>query len=345
MAHYSGPQQVNGHANRNFTRLIRQRISQWFREKGEPIMKTRLGLASALLLIVLVATACAVPAAAPAPEVQAVEVYSNPDVLVDTQWVVDHLEDPNVRFIDVGSADNYAAGHLPGAVYVNVGDEMTNPEDSTRGQILTQDALSALLSRLGVTEETNIVFYDNNSNLQATRAYWVLKYYQHDNVRVYNGGSTKWVADGQSLVTDAVEVTPTEYVAKEPNLAIRTTGDYVLEHLDDDNTVLCDTRSPEEYAGTDVRSARGGHIPGAINVEWTAAVNEDGTFKEAATLFDLYTKAGFQPDKQIITYCQTGVRGAHTWFVLTELLGYPDVRNYDGSWEEYGNRDDTPIES
>ena len=128
-------------------------------------------------------------------------------------------------------------------------------------------------------------------------------------------------------------------------MAIRTTTEYVLDHLDDENVVLCDTRGPEEFAGTDVRAKRGGHIPGAINVEWVNAVNADGTFKDARALFDLYTKAGFVPDKQIITYCQTGVRGAHTWFVLKELLGYPDVRNYDGSWEEYGNRDDTPIES
>jgi thiosulfate/3-mercaptopyruvate sulfurtransferase len=134
-------------------------------------------------------------------------------------------------------------------------------------------------------------------------------------------------------------------VAQAPDLAIRTTTDYVLEHLEDDSVVMCDARNPEEYAGTDVRSARGGHVPGAVNIDWVYNVDEDGTFKEAKALYDLYTKAGFTPDKQIITYCQTGVRGAHTWFVLRELLGFPDVRNYDGSWEEYGNRSDTPIDS
>lgn len=309
-------------------------------------MKTRIWIAFALLLWSLIMAACTTPAVATQPEIAPVEVYANADVLVDTQWILDHLDDPNVRLIDVsGNADDYAAGHLPSAVYVNVGDEMTNPEDSTRGQILTQDALSALLSRVGITPETTVVFYDGSSNLLATRAYWVLKYYQHDDVKVYNGGSLKWVADGQELVTDVVEVTPSEYVAQDADLAIRTTTEYVMEHLDDENVVLCDTRGPEEFTGTDVRAARGGHIPGAINVEWTNAVNDDGTFKEARALFDLYTKAGFAPDKQIITYCQTGVRGAHTWFVLKELLGYPDVRNYDGSWEDYGNREDTPIES
>ena len=177
-------------------------------------MKTRIWIAFALLLLNAALAACVAPAAATDPEIAPVEVYANPDVLVDTQWVLDHLDDPNVRLVDVsGKPEDYAAGHLPGAVYVSTGSEMTNPEDSTKGQILTQDALSALLSRIGVTPETTVVFYDGSSNLLATRAFWVLKYYQHANVKVYNGGSLKWVADGQQLVTDAVAVTPTEYVA------------------------------------------------------------------------------------------------------------------------------------
>lgn len=314
-------------------------------------MRLRNLFLSGVILASTVLSACTVaaPAAAPAggeAAAAAPEGYAKPDVLVDSAWVAEHLDDPNVRFVDVsGKVDDYNAGHIPGAVYVNVGDQMTNPEDSTRGQILTQDALSALLSSIGVTPETTVVFYDGNNNLSASRAYWVLKYYQHDDVRVLNGGSKKWVADGNELVTDVVEVTPTEYVAQDPDLDIRTTTEYVLERLDDENVVMCDTRNAEEFAGTDVRSARGGHIPGAINVDWTAAVAQDGTFKSAGELYDLYTKAGFDPNKQIITYCQTGVRGAHTWFVLRELLGFPDVRNYDGSWEEWGNRTDTPIDS
>ncbi|HXF62168.1 MAG TPA: rhodanese-like domain-containing protein, partial [Caldilineaceae bacterium] len=186
-------------------------------------MKLPVWIGLTVILLGALATACTVPAPAAATQVQPVEVYANPDVLVDTQWILDHADDPNVRLIDVsGSPDDYAAGHIPGAVYVNVSQEMTNPEDSTRGQIMTQEALSALMSRLGVTADTTVVFYDASSNLQATRAYWVLKYYQHEDVRVYNGGVTKWLADGQTLVTDVVEVTPTEYVAKEPDLAIRT---------------------------------------------------------------------------------------------------------------------------
>ncbi len=300
-----------------------------------------------LLLFAVILSACVVPApGAPAAQPAAIpETYAKPDVLVDTDWLVEHADDENVVLLAVGTdAEAFAANHIPGARFVHGGADITNPEDSTRGQILTQEALSALLSKLGVEQDSTVVLYDDGNNLWSTRAYWVLKYYQHNDVRVYNGGSGKWQADGQALTADVIEPTPSEYVAGDADLEIRTTAEYVMEHVDDPDTVMCDTRNPEEYAGTDVRSARGGHVPGAINVEWTNAVNSDGTFKSATDLYNLYTKAGFVPDKQIITYCQTGVRGAHTWFVLRELLGFPNVRNYDGSWEEYGNMADAPIE-
>jgi thiosulfate/3-mercaptopyruvate sulfurtransferase len=312
-------------------------------------MRVRHTLLVALIVLSTLLGACVAPLTPTADTSVApvtIDAYANPELLVDSAWILEHAEDPAVRLIDVtGDAEVYAAGHIPGAVYVNVGGEMTNPEDSTRGQILTQDALSALLSRLGITPETTIVLYDANNNLQAARAYWVLKYYQHADVRIFNGGTKTWTADGHALVTDEVLVTPTEYIAQDPDLAIRTTMEYVLERLDDESVVMCDARNPEEYAGTDARSARGGHIPGAINIDWVYNVDGSGKFKSAQELYDLYTEAGFVPDKEIITYCQTGVRGAHTWFVLRELLGFPNVRNYDGSWEEYGNSPDTPIDS
>ncbi|MEZ4735873.1 MAG: sulfurtransferase [Caldilineaceae bacterium] len=306
---------------------------------------------STLLLILTLLAGCVAPAAPAATDAgaaaQPVDSYANANALVDTAWVAAHLEDETVRLLDIGgNQENYDQGHLPGAIFVNLGADLTNPEDSTQGQILTAEQLTAVMSRLGIENDDTLVLYDANRNLLAARAYWVLKYYQHaGDLHVYNGGSTKWVADGQALKTEAPTLETSQYVAGEADPAIRTTGDYVMEHLDDPSTVLCDTRGPGEFAGTDVRSAQGGHIPGATNVDWTITVNEDGTFKDAAFLSDLYLKAGFTPDKEVITYCQTGVRGAHTWFVLKELLGYPNVRNYDGSWEEWGNDESKPVQS
>jgi thiosulfate/3-mercaptopyruvate sulfurtransferase len=302
-----------------------------------------------MTIVVLLLAACAAPLAPAADTTVApvmIEGYAHPELLIDTAWIKAHISDSKVRLIDVsGDPKAYAAGHIPGAVYINVSNQMTNPKDSTKGQILTQDALSDLMSSVGVTPETTIVFYDNDYNLWAARAFWVMKYYQHADVRIFDGGVKTWKADGQTLVTDAVAVTPSHYVAKEPDLTIRTTADYVLNHLDDTNVEMCDARSGAEYHGTDKRSLEGGHIPGAINVEWINAVKPDGTFKSAKDLYEIYTKAGFDPSKQIITYCQTGVRGAHTWFVLKELLGFPNVRTYDGSWEEYGNMPGVPVQS
>lgn len=286
-------------------------------------------------------------ASAPTPEADPVagEGYARPEVLVDTGWVLARLDDPTVRLVDVSpNASTYSSGHLPGASYVDPGRDLTNPNDPVRGQILTREALSELFSRVGIRRDDTVVFYDDSDNLFAARAYWVLKYYQHSYVRVYNGGSKKWVADGQELVSGQVEVAPSAYEAGLPDPAIRTTWQDVVAGVDDPGTLFCDARSLGEYSGDVVNAEQGGHIPGAVNVEWTNAVRPDATFKEAADLRQLYLEAGFSPEKRIITYCQTGVRGAHTWFVLRELLGYPDVRNYDGSWEEYGNRDDSPIE-
>ncbi len=270
---------------------------------------------------------------------------ANTDALVDTEWVQENINNEDVRLVDVSSTiDAYRDGHIPGAVFIDWRDELTNGESSVEGQILTAAELQALLSERGIGNEHKVVFYDDTSNLFATRAYWVLRYYQHADVRVYNGGSLKWVADGNDLSQEAASYEPTEYIAGEPDPEIRTGYQYVLDSLDDESVVTCDTRSAAEYTGEDARAEHGGHIPGAVHLEWVDAANDDGTFKAAPELTALFYAAGFTPDKEILTYCQTGVRGAHTWFVLRELLGYPNVRNYDGSWAEWGNIADAPID-
>ena len=273
------------------------------------------------------------------------EVAFATDVLVDTEWIEAHAADPSLRVLEVGgNANAFGEGHLPGAAFVSMR-SLSNPDDPIGGQIATAAQVSAALSNAGLGRDQTVVLYDRRNNLQAARAYWVLKYYQHADVRIYNGGTPKWTEDGQVMSTVMVEYEPSDYQAGPPDPEIRTTWQYVVDHTDDPATLFCDTRGPEEYLGRDVRAERGGRIPGSINVEWTAAVNANGTFKSSEELAALYGGAGFTPDKQIITYCQSGVRGAHTWFVLSELLGYPSVRNYDGSWVEYGNNPESPVEN
>ena len=273
------------------------------------------------------------------------EVAFATDVLVDTEWIEAHAADPSLRVLEVGgNANAFGEGHLPGAAFVSMR-SLSNPDDPIGGQIATAAQVSEALSNVGLGRDQTVVLYDRRNNLQAARAYWVLKYYQHADVRIYNGGTPKWTEDGQVMTTVMVEYEPSDYQAGPPDPEIRTTWQYVVDHTDDPATLFCDTRGPEEYLGRDVRAERGGRIPGSINVEWTTAVNANGTFKSSEELAALYGGAGFTPDKQIITYCQSGVRGAHTWFVLSELLGYPSVRNYDGSWVEYGNNPESPVEN
>jgi len=270
--------------------------------------------------------------------------YVNPDVLVDTAWVQENGEADGIHLVDVGSnVLDYEAGHIPGAVFVNIRTELVNPDSSVEGVIPTQEQFETVLGELGITPEETVVLYDSRSNLYSARAYWVFKYYQHEDVRIYNGGTIKWKVDGERLVLGRESVEAVEYVAGDPDPNVYADYQQILDSFDDEDVVTCDTRSIEEFEGTNVRADRGGHIPGTTHLEWTHAVTEDGTFKTAPELAALFYAEGLTPDKTILTYCQTGVRSAHTWFVLTELLGYPSVRNYDGSWIEWANDPELPI--
>jgi thiosulfate/3-mercaptopyruvate sulfurtransferase len=290
----------------------------------------------ALLAAVVLLSGCAAPAAQQA--LPAIENYTRPELLVDTAWLKARLADPTVRLLDLSSKPEvFAAGWIPGAVYVNPRTDITNPDEPVEGVIFSAEQFAALFSRLGIRPSDTVVIYDDSSNLYAARAFWTFKYYQHADVRMLNGGVKRWQADGEALTTEVATYVPVTYTPGAPDPSLVTTWQDVVASLDEPNTVFCDTRSLAEYTGIDARAARGGNIPDSIHVEWKQAVNGDGTFKSAGELLALYTKAGFTPDKDIITYCQTGVRSAHTWFVLTQLLGYPSVRNYDGSWTEYGN--------
>jgi thiosulfate/3-mercaptopyruvate sulfurtransferase len=277
--------------------------------------------------------------------------YANPDVLVDADWVEQHLNDPNVRLIEVDvDTSAYEQGHIPGAVGFNWQKEL---QDQIVRAPVSKAQLEDLLSRAGVNNDTTVVLYGDNNNWFAAWALWLLKYYGHQDVRLLNGGRIKWLADKREITTDVPSYPRTNYTAKDPQTDIRALRDYVLGHLGESGFTLVDVRSSAEYSGELLAPAnlpqegaqRGGHIPGAANIPWSQAVQEDATFKPAEQLRALYEGKGVTSDKEVIAYCRIGERSAHTWFVLTQLLGYPDVRNYDGSWTEYGSVVGVPIEN
>ncbi len=273
----------------------------------------------------------------------------NHDALVSTGWVAEHKDDPNVRVVEV-DVDNsaYESGHIEGAIAWNW---TTQLNDQVRRDILDKSQLEALLGNSGIGNDTLVVLYGDNNNWFAAFAYWQLKVFGHDNVKLMNGGRKKWELEGRPLVKEVPSVEPVEYRAKEPDFSIRAYQFDVLNSLGQSGVALVDVRSPQEFTGEVIAppgmtetAQRGGHIPGAVNVPWSRAADEDGTFKSAEELQSLYEPLGVTPDKEVITYCRIGERSAHTWFVLHELLGFKNVRNYDGSWTEWGSMVGTPIE-
>ena len=278
--------------------------------------------------------------------------YAHSEVLVDTQWVSDHLQDGSVRVaeVDYDPLANYGTGHVPGAVLFDWKKDMN---DQLNRDILSRQQLEDLLGRNGITKDTTIVLYGDFNNWFAAYAFWDLKYYGVKDVRLMNGGRKKWLLEDRPLTKDVPAYQRTSYVASGPEEKIRAYKDYVSASIRSSGRVLVDVRGPKEFTGEVLappeypteHAQRGGHIPGAQNIPWAQAVNDaDGTFKTRAQLDELYKSKGVTPDKEVITYCRIGERSSFSWFVLKYLLGFPDVKNYDGSWTEWGNSVRYPIE-
>jgi len=276
--------------------------------------------------------------------------YTHPEYLVETNWVADHLNDPNVRIIESDEDPLlYAIGHIPGAAQV---DWFTTLQHPLRRDFVTKEQFEEVASKLGIINDTTVVFYGDKSNWFACYALWLFQYYGHQNVKIMNGGRAKWELEKRPLVKDVPAFTATSYKAKEADKSIRAFRDDVFKALETKKP-LVDVRSPKEYSGELTHmpnypqegATRGGHIPGAVSIPWAMAVNEaDSTFKTADELRALYEGKNIKSDGDIIAYCRIGERSSLTWFVLKYLLGYPTVKNYDGSWTEWGNLVDAPIE-
>ncbi len=276
--------------------------------------------------------------------------YAYPDVLVETHWVADHLDDLNIRLIESAfDREDYDSGHIPGALAWTWNEDFQHP---IRKDIPDKEGWEVLLARSGIANDTTIVAYGAPSNWYATFAFWLLTIYGHRDVRIMNGGREKWMAESRTLTTDLPAVTPTTYQAQEPDWTIRALRDLVQESIGNPSRILVDVREPEEYRGTlrpswkfpDEGGQRGGHIPGAVNIPPGMALQDDGTFKPVEALQEIYASQGVTADKEAITYCVIGGRSNQTWFVLKYLLGYPQVRLYDGSWLEWGGLIGVPIE-
>jgi thiosulfate/3-mercaptopyruvate sulfurtransferase len=283
--------------------------------------------------------------------------YANPDILVSTEWLAEHLHDKGLRVLECDEdVLLYDQGHIPGAIKL---DWMTELNDPLRRDYLDQTHFEALLSRKGISNDDTLIFYGDKNNWWAPYSFWVFQLFGHTKAKILDGGRTKWLAEGRPLETETPSYPATSYKAKNrDDKAIRAFRDEVRALLNSDNkslregVALVDVRSNPEFTGEQLHMAnypqegalRGGHIPGAANIPWAQAAQEDGTFKPVEQLRALYEGKGVTKDKDVVTYCRIGERSSHTWFVLKYLLGYDKVRNYDGSWTEWGNLVNAPIE-
>ncbi|HEY3070001.1 MAG TPA: sulfurtransferase [Gaiellaceae bacterium] len=275
--------------------------------------------------------------------------YAKP-VLVTTEWLAEHLGDDAIVVAEVDeNPDLYDEGHISGSVKLHWRDDLQDPVER---DVVDRETFERLLGERGIGNDTTVVLYGDKNNWFAAYAYWYLKVYGHGDVRILDGGRQKWIDEGRELTTDIPSPAPKTYKAQERDESIRAYRDQVREWLGESSRALVDVRSPGEFSGDLIAppgyeqegAQRGGHIPTAASIPWASAVQDDGTFKTADQLRELYGGKGITPDKEVTAYCRIGERSAHTWFVLSELLGYERVRNYDGSWTEWGNLVDVPIE-
>ena len=277
----------------------------------------------------------------------AVQTASN--VLVTTAWVEEHLKDAKVRVVEVDvDTKAYSEGHIPGSIGWDWGKQLC---DTLRRDIIPKGKFEQLMGQSGVSNDTTVILYGDNNNWFAAWAFWQLKIYGHQDVRLMDGGRKKWLAESRELTQESPKATPTSYKAKDPDYSIRAFLPQVQEASSKKSSDMVDVRSPQEFTGEILAPPglpetcqRGGHVPGAKNIPWAKACNEDGTFKSPEELKALYGGVGISGAKPVIAYCRIGERSSHTWFVLKYLLGYKDVKNYDGSWTEWGNLVAAPVE-
>jgi thiosulfate/3-mercaptopyruvate sulfurtransferase len=277
--------------------------------------------------------------------------YAHPEVLCETDWVAENLKNPNIRILEVDyDAENaYKQGHVPGAYMVRWKKDINDP---TRRDIINKQQFEALMSGVGATPETDIILYGDFNNWFAAFALWVFQYYGHRKTKIMNGGRRKWEMENREYTKEEPTSKSSKYIAQPPDEGIRAYLPDVKRAIERAETVLVDVRSPKEFSGEITappeypmeHAQRGGHIPGAQNIPWGQTLREDGTFKSVDELKAIYEERGITSDKHVICYCRIGERSSHSWFVLKYLLGYPSVRNYDGSWTEWGNMIGNPIE-
>ncbi|MFB3048037.1 MAG: sulfurtransferase [Nitrosopumilaceae archaeon] len=278
--------------------------------------------------------------------------YVHPEVLVDTEWVSQNPPNENRKFVEVDydPENGYRKGHIKGSSLIWWKRDINDP---IARDIVNKKLFEELMAKNGIKPDTEVIMYGDFNNWFAAFSFWVFKYYGHKNIKIMNGGRKKWELENREYTTEEPQIEKTSYSAKEPDEQIRDYLDGVKKALDDNNIVMVDVRSPKEFTGEITappeypmeHAQRGGHIPGANNIPWATAVNDaDGTFKSVEELKQIYESKGITSDKNVICYCRIGERSSHSWFVLKYLLGYPNVRNYDGSWTEWGNMIKNPIE-